>query len=77
MNHSEHAGNKVHFFLSRHTIIQPLAGRYGLGPLISICMEATSLFPWRREGRARGKCFDLNGNIYHTCFFSPSERTSV
>lgn len=68
MNHSSHAGNKVHF-LSRQTISQPLQDVAG-PPDINLHGGILLLPRGGEEGgeRAMGECFDLNGSIYHTCF---------
>ena len=66
MNHSSHAGNKVHF-LSRQTISQPLQDVAG-PPDINLHGGILLLPRGGEGGGVRGECFDLNGSIYHTCF---------
>lgn len=62
MNHSLHAGNKVHF-LSRQTISQHLQDMAGPP---DINLHGGILF-LPRGGEGGEECFDLNGSIYHTC----------
>lgn len=63
MNHSLHAGNKVHF-LSRQTISQPLQDMAGPP---DINLHGGILFLPREGEGGQEECFDLNGSIYHTC----------
>lgn len=65
MNPGLLAGNKVHF-LSRQTISQPLQEDTAGPPNINL---HGSNLPLPRGGEGeKGKCFHLNGRIYHTCF---------
>lgn len=69
MNHSEHAGNKVHFFYPDTPSFSPSLEDMAWAPWYQSAWRQPPFFPGGGGGGARGKCFDLNGNIYHTCFF--------
>lgn len=68
MNHSSQAGNKVHFFIQTDHQ-SALARRYGWASRYQSAWRQPPS-PQRGQGE-RGKCFDLNCSIYHTCFRHP------
>lgn len=65
MNHRWRAGNKVHF-LSRQTISQEIRPS---PPDINLHGGNLALPGGGRGGR--GKCFHLNGSIYHSLLSAP------